>query len=326
MNIIKYYPYSSALYSWKDLKVSSTTLFGALSNMWVLLYGEKEIGDFFEAYANGDILFSSMFPFFYGKEEILFYPRPILNRKATDSEREVPTQRIKELKKVKFLSEKLTTTLLNSIRKDGPNYYYTYSLLGENIEFRGIFAFESSEDIFPPAYNFIELPHVNVDRFNISHEGEGGVFYIEDLAIEEGIGFYFLCSCEQQWKEKLYPLFRLMADEGIGGNRSTGRGTFKEVQIENYTPPEIEDRGIYLGLSLVFPKKEELSAIYTLSLEKDDGFVYYGRPVSLKKSPIYLIKEGAIYNDKIKGCVLEEEGEGLKIYRNGMAFLLGGER
>ncbi len=325
MNIIKYYPYTNALYNFRDLKVGSTTLFGALSNMWILFYGDENIDEFFKGYERGEILISSLFPFIYDKkEDTIFYPRPILKGKYEDTQ-EVPTKEIKKLKKVRFLSEKLLAKLIASIKKEGEGYYYTLSFFDKNIVLEPPFAYLKDEKISEDfQYDFVNFPHLKVDRFNTTHEGEGGFFYGQNLTISGNLGFYFLCKCSPSWEERILPLFRLLADEGIGGKRTKGKGLFRNTKIEKHhiSLPKNE---LYIGLSLVFPEESEKPYIYSMDLEKDDGFVYYGRPISLKKSPLYLIKEGAMYRDKIKGCLLKESSGNIEIYRNGMAFLIGGE-
>ncbi len=328
MKVVKYYPYPHAVYGWKELKIGSPTLFGAISNMWRLYYGEENIEEFFEAYNKGEVSFSSMFPFIVSPEkELLFFPRPILSGKYTSSIEELNSEVIKKAKKVKFFSEGLFSEVFNSIVKDGERYFYTRSLLDEDILLIPPFALLKNEEIEENTFNyeFMNIPHVSVDRFNISHEGGGGFFYTTDLFIGGSIGFYFLCDCISSWEERLYPLFRVLADEGIGGKRTKGKGLFKEVKIEDY---DLSMRSMepYIGLSLVFPQKEEREDVYTVLVEKDDGFIYHGIPTSYKKSPMYLIKEGAIYKRKVKGVLLEESFQDIKIYRNGKAFLLGGKR
>lgn len=328
MKIIKYFPYKGGAFSWNDIIISSSTLFGAISNMWVLYYGKEFIKNFFDAYKNKEIKFSSLFPFLVQENrEILFYPRPILPffSKEEDNEHQ-DTKKIKAVKKVRLLSEKVFIDIYNSIEQIDGEYYYTYSLINDKITIYNDFAFYKDE-YSPPVhslFDFAELPHVSIDRFNISHKNEGGLYYTNDLFFSSAIGFYFICECEKEWENKLIPLFYLLADEGLGGNRSTGKGLFEKTHIEEYTFPEIKNKKIYIGMSNILPQEKETDTIYTISLKKDDGFIYYGAGRSLKKSLLYLIKEGAVYTNKVEGSLIEETLGNITIYRNGMAFIIGG--
>ncbi len=322
--------------SWNELGVDSSTLFGAFSNILLLMYGDHELQRLFRAYRDGRLVFSSLFPVVKGtKEDIFFFPKPILNPSveiggSSFVEKDDGYGRYsirKRIKRVKWISMRLFGEFMNSIELSGGDYRAGFDMGREDVRLHGEFAFfegELDEDVLG-GYTNVEIPHVSKDRLNASPEGN--LFYASELRVSDGVGFYLLVDgCESWDYEKLKAVFRLLADEGIGGNRSVGRGQFDIVEFKEMNALLTDEGKGFVNLSLVYPLEDEIASIYTLSLKRKDGFVFKGKGVPLKKSVLRMLSEGCFFTNRVKGKVLEEEVGGTKIFRNGKAFVVSGVR
>jgi CRISPR-associated protein Csm4 len=131
---------------------------------------------------------------------------------------------------------------------------------------------------------------------------------------------------------------RILADEGIGGERSAGKGQLEEI-IETEIPLELKsDSNEYLLLSLCNPNsKNEFD-----SFEKYEITVRGGGSVSFddeiesdevkdiklyRKKQVRMIAEGAVVKGKVVGRLVDISPENKtafdhKYYRNGKCFLL----
>ena len=319
MLAVKFWVKGDRRFLWKGLGVDSSTLFGAFSNALLLMYGEEGLKDFFSAYKEGRLVFSSLFPLVKGvKGDVFFLPKPIL---GTSVVKDSISDR-KKVKKVKWLSLRLFGKFMEGVKFENGDYLSDFNLVGEDVKIHGSFAFfkdEVDEGVLDK-YEVVEVPHVSKDRLNAPTEGN--LFYAFELQLSEGLGFCALADGCEEWDcNRLKAVFRLLADEGIGGDRSVGKGQFDEVEFDELDVFLPEGKG-FVNLSVVYPSEDELDAIYTLSLKKKDGFVFRGRGGPLKKSPLRMISEGCFFSRKVAGRVVEEGF----VLRNGKALMVSGVR
>ncbi|MCX8127334.1 MAG: type III-A CRISPR-associated RAMP protein Csm4 [Synergistetes bacterium] len=321
MMIFKLFPGERALLSWKDLTFSSSSLFGGLSNAIGELYGEGELRKFIEAFSKNEINISSVFPMIRGEtQDILFLPRPILPPKLEGKEGGSSIES-KKIKRIKWLSVNTFFELGKSIVYDDSDksyrFYYVFS--NSNIFWNDLFYAQDVPAEFKREIPFrkVEVPHASIDRLDFS----SNLFFTEDIMVKNPLGFYFLCEALDVWRDKIKNAVSFLLDEGLGGERSKGKGIFEEVKVEEVDfLPKVKKVIGYIGLSLTYPSEEEVSKIYSFSLVKDDGFVYMGGGRSIKKSRVMMLSEGSFYKGEVKGKLFEERSGNIVVFRNGKAF------
>jgi CRISPR-associated protein Csm4 len=115
-----------------------------------------------------------------------------------------------------------------------------------------------------------------------------------------------------------------MADEGVGGQRSSGRGQFKTVQVIDVDIAEYRSASWYVGLSPISPSDEQ---------EFHDGLHFYelfvrgGGSLGLRGDPdkhrlqARFVKEGALLHQDIQGCIVDvSPDQDESVLRYGMNF------
>jgi len=127
------------------------------------------------------------------------------------------------------------------------------------------------------------------------------LFHLMETFFKNDSGLFFLFEDFKGYFNKIWSAMRLLEDEGIGADRSQGKGVFN-LTVKDFTLPSSRDANIFVTLSLYFPLKEELreyfngEKILSYSLVERGGFVYSSlakKPV--RKSPKRLFSEGSIF-------------------------------
>jgi len=308
-----------------DTIVHSDTFFSAFCINYSLLYGERELEGLINEFRNGNppFIFSSLFPFW---NEKIFLPIP---------SNQIPKE--KDLKK------------LNFIEKDG----FEKLLNGEKIEnLKGKYKFipdidEKGEGKEP--WKIINNPRVGLSRIS-SHPGEA-YFHFGEVFYKENAGLYFIVDFKDPSIEsKFISTLRLMGDEGIGGDRTVGKGHFGlmgdegiggdrtvgkgHFEILNKDGEEIEinqpqNSQNYILLSLYHPDVNEISDLkegYYEIIERK-GYIYSPYSKTLRKKSLKMFKEGSVLPSFKKGKIVDITPEIFtkhKIYKYGLAFLVRG--
>ncbi|MDK2896916.1 MAG: CRISPR-associated protein Csm4 [Candidatus Atribacteria bacterium] len=282
--------------------VHADTLFSAICNALVKLYGEESLSSFMN-----EVLLSSLFPALRKREtetDLLFLPRPIAS--VAQSETTLLSQRKKE-KKVGWLSWQAFAKLISTFNSQ--NLSFDCSLLDETIfTIEGKFALlteekETLKNLKKFYFSNKVEPHVSTDRESGTARKEGGLYFQEDLVLSSGETtkpfLYFLVNYNQ-FETLLSPVLNLLIEEGIGGERHQGKGVFDWWEREEV---EIENQGEYLILfSTTLPAKEEIKNLVYYELIPRRGFVYYHSPTTFYKKPIFKLGEGSIVRLPFRGC------------------------
>lgn len=284
--------------------VHADTLFSAICNALVKLYGEQMLPDLMN-----DILLSSLFPALREKDvetDFLFLPRPTaLFTPSKDRLSQHKTE-----KKVKWFSwrafEKITSTFNSQDLK------FECDLLDDKVfAIEGNFVLLAEERRTKESWRGFSFsskvgPHVFTNRESGTAHEEGGFYFQEDLVLSSGETaksfLYFLVSCSQ-FDILLRPTLNLLIEEGIGGERHQGKGVFDWWESEEL---EIPDQGEYLVLfSVALPTREEVKNLVYYELILRRGFVYYGRPTTFYKKPVFKLGEGSIARLPFGGCNID---------------------
>lgn len=324
-----------------DLKdhFSSDQLVSALMNNVVLLYGDKQLSEFTSLLREDHIHFSSIF---YGLDflpkqqhkngaTIYFFPRPKVDFMSTEQH----SVSNKEIKKINYVSIKLLEKLSKSWNEEEEACKF---------DFRSIVLIGKKFAVLREEIADLECTEQELQSLRFLHfDSKPGVEVSRDL--KKPGKFYFQEHLEVTFDETKYyrvqpfmyfiidgklPVFlnaaiQLLADEGIGGKRSLGKGFFHKIEWKetSYTLPQ---KGRYfMNLSTYFPKKEEAGKLYFYELEKRSGFVYSLGGKTVRKKSAMVINEGSLFREKVKGDMINVEPENFdhSVYLYGKSIFVG---
>lgn len=280
--------------------IHSDTLFSALCNAWRLVYGKDKLESLLMKYQENSppFLLSSAFPFW---KDTPFFPVP-LNL----------TPKEKKDKKIRFISFDLLKLLFREKR-------------GENLSETGETIPDNKEE---KPWTLENIPRVGLNRLN-NHPGEnffhfGQVFYKKDAVL-----FFLIHFIDSLIEKELKAVIRLLSDEGIGGDRTCGKGFFEYPVFQDfeYQPPI--DPDAYYMLSLFYPSSDDMNHIsfkksYYDLLERK-GYIYSEGGKSLRRKSLRLFREGSIFPSKqnLQGKIADITPEAFKlhkVFRFGTAF------
>lgn len=284
-----------------DVIIHSDTLFSAFCNGYLLLYGKTKLEELLQRFLtnNPPFLISSAFPFWKSK---LYFPIPY---------NQIPKE--KKIKKILFIEKEGFEKLLD----------------GEKIEevaenFKTIPDINAKEEEKRTPWQIITTPRVGLSRLN-NHPGDR-YFHFGEVFYKENSGLFFLLDFkDDSLKKEFDAVFRLLGDEGIGGDRTVGKGFYEpEFGQININLPDCES---VITLSLYSPSESELFDIkdgYYEIIERK-GYIYSPYNQSLRRKSIRMFKEGSVFKTKKKGRIVDITPEIFnfhKIYRYGLCCAL----
>ncbi|MEO0102880.1 MAG: type III-A CRISPR-associated RAMP protein Csm4 [candidate division WOR-3 bacterium] len=245
--------------------IHSDTLFSAFCSAFHLLYGKDELEKLLKNFEDKkpDFLISSAFPYWGNR---LFFP--ILLHQTFVK---------KGVKKVQF------------IEKDG----FEELLIGEREgDWQTIPT--DKEPYYP--WELENIPRVALGRLD-NHPGEN-FFHFGQTTYRDDAGLFFIIRYQNEnFQTKFEAAMRLLADEGIGGDRSSGKGLmekpiFQEIELN---VPE-EGDGI-ITLSLYYPNEDEVSNLANgfYNLIERKGYIYSPYGSSLRRRSVRMFSEGSVF-------------------------------
>jgi len=250
--------------------IHADTLFSAIFSAFCLLFSQEQALNFVEMVKTSRVRFSSAFPYWKGQ---LFWPIP---------KNQIPKS--KEQYQLKFIETKGFERLLSGEMLD--------QVLHSNPE-----TIPATAEPYYPW--FLEtVPRISLDRIRNKPAAESGLFHMGRVTYADYAGLYFLFHCDQDaLLQQLKAALRLVADEGIGGDRSCGHGLFAqpEFAVMDLATPDQTD-GSYL-LSVFYPSKEDPVADFAngfYDLVERKGYIYSPMGKSLRRSSVRMVAEGAI--------------------------------
>jgi CRISPR-associated protein Csm4 len=180
-------------------------------------------------------------------------------------------------------------------------------------------------------------PRVTLDRIT----NRSQVYAAGEVVFAAGSGLFFLASYQDDdpaWREKLESALRLLADTGIGGERSSGFGRFELRVDDQFHLEEPAEPDGYLTLAPTWPTPAEIQANLmhdsAYQLINRRGWVGSPRGLNLQKSDVRMLAEGAVFHTKPAGALvdvapvlIDAQGEPKpfdhKVWRYGLAYPLG---
>ncbi|MDX1912600.1 MAG: type III-A CRISPR-associated RAMP protein Csm4 [Saprospiraceae bacterium] len=264
---------------------------------------------------------SSAFPFF-GEE--YFFPKPLLDGLQIDD----PDERKAE-KQVVWYGKSWFEKWLNDSRDQ-----FNVSKLSENHRFLSDVA--AARDTVFMKTNVEQ--RVVVPRTGDSEEADANTFYQERVYFEKGAGLFFLFEIkEEKWRTLFEAALRLLGDNGIGTDRTTGNGCFDfEKTMLQFNLPNPTTAQTHIALSLFCPKKEEIDTKMLLSsgyqLIKRGG--YLASPsnenwTAWRKRSVWMFREGSVFPASMKGkfvdlqpSILKNQASAHPVWRDGRGFFV----
>lgn len=284
-------------------RVHSDTLFSGICNSLRMLYGNDELESFLGYYDEKmPVLLSSTFP--YCKDTLLF-PVP----KSVDLSNQLKP---KVAKQVEFVSLRVFKELIKG-REPALNEDMLRQgrrvLLSDGDDDRERFWVER------------EIPRVVIDR----KTSASTIYHFSEVIFEEDCGLFFLLHfTNSEWKGKVRASIYLLGDEGIGGDRSYGKGLFK---VECFDEFELRSEGEwYVTLSLYFPAENEIELLqgyYDLIQRK--GWIYSPDGKGLRRKGVRMFAEGSVFkfSNERAGKLVDvspDEFKSHRVWRYGYAF------
>jgi len=315
MKIVKLKPKGKYHFGESGLEDSSLTfhsdsLFSAIVNNYVALYGEKNIEKL------ESLTISSVFPAF---NNVFFIPKPFTKLNFDKKEQEKIEKKHKKIKEIEFIS-------LNALK----NHNEGTLKFDENLIIDKKFLVTKEDNISKENTKIISSfseEKIEIDR-NKGTTAEGQLFNVEYIKLAKGGYFYFILDdskLDNDIKKNVYAAIRLIEDEGLGGERTTGAGLFEEVEfIDNSIIDKCMNSNYpyNMSLSLTLPKDEnEFKKSISYYLIERKGYIYRSTNTTKRKKSIRMLSEGSIFSGKIEGKIENVSPENAyKVYKYGKFF------
>lgn len=270
--------------------IHSDTLFSALVSAARKFY-ENEVAEKF--LQPGAVVISSAFPYY--KNEF-FLPKPLHFFPENLKEYEI----IKVFKKAKFISKDLLFKILSGTQVEEEYYSKEHILNGCWRINKNIKNTVEEDKIFEVQ----EVPHIVMDR--ISNQTQ--IFYKTEVYFNKNAGLYFIAEIKEELLKEFETIVRFLGDEGIGADRTIGKGLFEVEEIKNFSLSTSNESGFYYLLSLYSPTKDEFEKIDPQKSFYD--FKIRGGWISnntLNRKNVRMFVEGSILkflsNNKLTGSI-----------------------
>lgn len=285
--------------------IPSDTLFSAFCHSYLLLFGKSELEIMLTNFYNctPPFLISSCFPF---SNSTFFLPVPKNPEHISHSED------YKKYKKVQYVEKSAFERLITNTQSE---IQYTDNTVPS-----------LDRDNTQKIYSINVLPRVSLSRLNNS-PGEN-YFHFGEVTFKENCGLYFLVDFKNdEFKELFFDaVLRLMQDEGIGGDRSVGKGIFTYKKEENFAIEVNANAKWCVNLSLYSPKENEIDNLRDgyYELVERKGYIFSPEIKSLRKKSAVFFKEGSIFPSKKIGRLLNvtPETSPHSVYQYGFALTL----
>lgn len=256
------------------------------------------------------------------KKKTHFLPAPLLPGRSKDPITSSPLSpfEIKSIVRKEKEREKLQTYL--------PQSHFEYIIGGEKNPDK------NNQEKLPGLVNR-PMTHNTIDRLigsTLDLNGSGQLFHTdEQYLIGEDTGLFFLVSGNV---DAIRPALRYLGNEGIGGDRSTGKGRFSISEPEEFEIKTPSEPNAQMTLSLYHPTSDELDywsgntdRVLNYNLEDRLGRTHLQKKY-LHDKPLIFFKEGSVFpemKDRAyfgKNEMVGTHDGGFQIRRYGYGFMI----
>jgi len=277
--------------------IPSDTLFSAFCNIYRILYGKEKLEELLSRFKDDTPPFkiSSVFPCINGKP---LFPLP----KVIGEERLKIEGEKKELKRIEFVEENIFKILLQGKEVE---------IKKEHIVQDKIISVEKKKIVWKE----IERARVVIDRIRNSSE----IYYFGEIVFLDEL--YFLLDIKDEiFKEEIETTIRVLGDEGVGGDRTYGKGLFEYEGMNTIRFEDISTEWNVI-LSMTYPRKNEIKGLEGyFDLIERGGWIYSVEEKNIRKKFIRMFKEGSVFNKRLTGDIVEVGAGKHTVYRYGHAF------
>jgi CRISPR-associated protein Csm4 len=314
----------------------SDSLFSALILTLATLFDPETVSDLTNGFSQGTFPFAltSAFPF-AGK--IRFFPLP-LNCLESDIWDNTDDVEMKRIKKLTFVSEDIFREILKdpaSITRfcSKESFLPGGGLITEDEKKKIPKTIQSGEiSLFD---NTHKRPRVAIDRVR----NTSNLFHTGTVHFGSGCGLWFgVCwqSDSNRWQSTFPQILSALADDGIGGDRTTGYG---QIEIEDWAPillPDSKNQS-WVTLSRYIPAPVEMSALThetaRYALDQVGGWLQSPGQASQRRKSINMLQEGSVFGPveslpigtivDVRPTYGETQFEAHPVYRSGLAVGVG---
>ena len=160
------------------------------------------------------------------------------------------------------------------------------------------------------------VPHVTVDRITSASE----VFHAGRVSFAPGCGLWFGVAWQRPeetipgdgltYREAFRRALAILADDGLGGERSTGYGAFDWTEGEGPTLPEAEPDGLLCILSRYHPRRTELPRVLlgegtAYELTAVGGWLRSWGEAAQRRRRLWLLAEGSVVRADATGDLVD---------------------
>jgi len=291
------------IYNTTEYVIHSDTLFSGIINCYSMLFGRKETESLVNSFCTDDVPFriSSAMPYW---KDIYYVFKPL----SLDLTEKLQTDDHKKIKKVKFIPE---NTLIDGFNND------RYQVVGQFI----VTEEKYTDDGFP-CFKSRELARIDVDRITYSTN----IFYYSQCVYGNETGLWFYLKISDELSGKVLSAIKLLCDEGIGGERSIGLGSFdfEKTEAEEVNLVNCDS---FVNISVFSPKnEEELGVIMDYEIAERAGYVYsvFGNK-DAKKKKVKVLLEGSTFSGMVEGRLVDVTPNGFnshRVFRYALSYLL----
>jgi len=331
------------------LFIHSDTLFSALVNCFATLFpDQKDIDLLCQQFKEGNIRISSAFPCLevhtpkqgpspspWHEDFVFFLPKPICYHRSDGREVDV-----KLLKSIRFLSMEVWKEAPSTLElSQKPLLGGSFAINTAEIDHLGLEHNRANLNAIRPLSEGLH-PKVRVhatDQANVFyHQAVVQLNHFRTKSSEVFTHYYFLLDedLEGEIKTQWYTALHLLEDEGIGGERSSGKGQIASISMIEDIDQKVglpREASYYANLSLLIPGKEEFSDIHQYEITlRGGGSLGKFQQAERHRRQIRMIKEGALMSERLLGRQVDLRPESSReddkyphpILRNGRCYPL----
>lgn len=306
----------------------SDSLFSSLCAALRDLDGSTAVDEFLAGFQDESppVVISSCFPW---AGDVLLFPRPYWPPPVSP-----PPERGKEARRLRYVSLGLLRAYLR-MDTAPPSWDDTVALQGGRVRCTAA----ETAGLPPTATSSIwevhKAPRVTLDRVTSASE----IYHCGRLWFSRGCGLYFLAWWHRD-RQRYQPLVERaldrLAESGIGGERSSGHGAFswtaEDAPLADL--PVARAGALALTLSLYLPTPAELQAgalapPASYDLRQRFGWMSSPDARNLRRKTVHMLADGSVINapGPVAGSLADVTPDvplPHRVYRSGLAFLVGG--
>lgn len=289
--------------------IPSDTLFSALVVTWLEMARHRTavLQHLNTQPASAPLLLTSAFPY---AGDVLLLPKPnlLLTPTARTSDKgSSASESGKKYKKVRWVSVAIFKQLVNGINQTGLDELWAEQV-GDKDKVQGgmVWMTRAEKEQLKEVVKFDEenslqlwgeqnTPKVTIDRV----ANASALFHVGRLHFAPNCGLWLMARGENEWLKRTEEALRLLADGGIGGQRSRGNGQFS---LEHIADPDLTLNGAAteydLLLSRLAPQQTEMALLRrkqaSYQLVTVGGFNGTPGDTPIVRQQVRLLTEGSI--------------------------------